>query len=443
VPFEDASKPEDFEEDGRSPHGASFGPEREVYEHDDRPITFHSYSPGGGYADNDQRTQTKLRRQARARAGRVARGTSTVTDVKAAGFMTLVGHPQSELDGRYLVVDVDHSFSGSGDRAYTNYFRCTPESAAYRPRLLTPRPRAPSVQTATVVGPPGEEIHTDVYGRIKVQFHWDRLGASDEHSSCWIRVMQPWAGSGWGFVFIPRIGMEVVVNFVNGDLDQPLVVGSVYNADNPPPYSLPGEKTKSTIKTNSSLGGGGFNELRFEDKAGSEEIYTHAQKDYNEVVEHDHNTLVHNDQTNTVDKNQTEVVHVDQSLTVDNNRTKTVRVDQTSTIGGNDTTTVVGNRTETVQGNETATLQSNRAVSVMMNDNLSVLALKGVEVGLSYAIGVGVDYVLETGSSITLKTGDSKITMKSDGTIKIEGVKIEIHGDEKVKTTAPIVERNT
>src|SRR5690606_10593288 len=142
-----------------------------------------------------------------------------------------------------------------------------------------------------VTGPAGEEIWVDEHGRIKVQFHWDRLGANDERSSCWIRVEQAWAGAGFGFWYVPRIGMEVVVQFVDGDPDRPLVTGCVYHGANATPYPLPNEKTKSTIKSNSSIGGGGFNEFRFEDKAGSEEICTHAQKDYNEVVENDHNTL--------------------------------------------------------------------------------------------------------------------------------------------------------
>ena len=190
-----------------------------------------------------------------------------------------------------------------------------------------------SIQTAVVTGPSGEEIHVDEHGRIRVQLHWDRQGSNDERSMCWVRVQQPWAGAGWGFWWVPRIGMEVVVQLVDGDLDRPLVTGCVYNAANPLPYSLPAEKTKSTMKSNSSLGGGGFNEFRFEDLAGSEEIYTHAQKDYNEVVENDHTTLVHHDQTNTVDNdqtqtiggNQTETVHGNQALTVDASRTVHVK----------------------------------------------------------------------------------------------------------------------
>src|SRR5690606_8571426 len=154
-------------------------------------------------------------------------------------------------------------------------------------------------------------------------------------SMCWVRVQQPWAGAGWGFWWVPRIDMEVVVHFVDGDPDRPLVTASVYDGANATPYSLPGEKTKSTIKSNSSLGGGGFNEFRFEDKAGSEEIFTQAQKDYNEVIENDHNTLVHHDQSNTVDVDQTQIVKVDQ--------TETVRANQEMTVDGNRTVHVKSN----------------------------------------------------------------------------------------------------
>jgi type VI secretion system secreted protein VgrG len=176
--------------------------------------------------------------------------------------------------------------------------------------------------------------------------------------------MQPWAGSGWGFVFIPRIGMEVLVDFVDGDPDRPLVIGSVFNGEHPLPYALPGEKTKSTIKTESSLGGGGFNELRFEDKKGSEEVFTHAQKDQNEVVENDHTTTVHhdqrirvdNDQSQEVGNNQTEHVFVDQDLTVDANRTITVHGNFTETIDGSETRTVSSGSTETIDAGETRTV---------------------------------------------------------------------------------------
>ena len=154
-----------------------------------------------------------------------------------------------------------------------------PNSVSFRPPRLARKPVIASTQTAVVVGKSGEEIWTDKYGRIKVQFFWDREGKADEKSSCWIRVAHGWAGKQWGSIYIPRIGQEVAVGFLEGDPDRPLIIGSVYNADQMPPYTLPDEQTKSTLKSDSSKGGGGFNEIRFEDKKGSEQIFIHGQKD--------------------------------------------------------------------------------------------------------------------------------------------------------------------
>ncbi len=397
-------------------NGALLPPEREVYQHDDRPLSFHSYD-GMAYSANDMDDQARLRREAQTFDSRVCEGQSTALDVTTGKTFTLVNHPRDELNDEYLVLSATHSFQGSGGD-YQNQFQCIPSNVPYRPKRVTPKPRLPSMQTATVVGPAGEEIHTDEHGRIKVQFHWDRLGANDDHSSCWIRVMQPWGGAGWGFFFIPRIGMEVVVNFVNGDPDQPLVIGTVYNADNPPPYPMPDEKTKSTLKTRSSLGGGGFNELRFEDKKNQEEIFIHAEKDFNEVVEHDHFTLVHHDQTNEVDNNHTELIHVDQALVVDQHRSKHIK--------GNERTTVNGTRTEQVDGDETITINADRATTIASNDSCNV----------------GAAHTLVVGNRITLKTGSSSITMKKDGTISIKGDKIKINGQSLIKLTSAQIEEN-
>ncbi len=388
VPIEGDSSTSDSGGGGDDrPNGARIDPEREIYQHDHYALTHHEYD-GETYGSNDVDDQVSLRRELQASEAFLASGRSTVFGMTVGAVFEMLGHPQSDLDGRYLVLSVTHRFDAQGVN-YENQFQCIPEGVPYRPKRTAPKPRVNSVQTATVVGPSGEEIHTDNHGRIKVQFHWDREGANDEHSSCWIRVMQPWAGAGWGFLFIPRIGMEVIVNFINGDPDLPMVMGSVYNGENPPPYTLPDEKTKSTIKTNSSLGGGGFNELRFEDKAGEEEIYTHAQKDYNEVVEHDHTTTVHHDQTNTVDndqtqeigQNQTEHVGASQTMTVDAARTVHVKghfketvdqgeertitqgIQETITSGGEDRT-ITGGMTETITGDVTQNITGNYSQTV-------------------------------------------------------------------------------
>jgi len=207
------------------------------------------------------------------------------------GFtFTLAEHERNSLNQDYLLVNVIHNGSqpqtleelaGEGGSSYSNQFVCIPASVTFRPGRNTPKPVVEGVQTAIVTGPPGEEVYTDKHGRVKVQFHWDREGQNNDKSSCWIRVSQAWAGAGWGAMFIPRIGHEVIVDFIEGDPDRPIITGRVYHGTNIPPYALPDDKTRSTIKSDSSVGGGGFNELRFEDKSGAEEVYLHAEKDWN------------------------------------------------------------------------------------------------------------------------------------------------------------------
>jgi type VI secretion system secreted protein VgrG len=194
----------------------------------------------------------------------------------------LEGHPVDGLDQMWAVVALEHEgrrdpdAAGGGEVAYLNRFRCVPGNVAYRPRRRE-RPLQQVLETARVVGPAGEEIYTDEFGRIKVQFHWDREGHNDEHSSCWLRVMQPWAGPHWGHQFIPRVGMEVVVMFVTGDADKPIVLGSVWNGERPEPYALPAQRTKSGIKTQSVGNPHGYNELSFDDRAGAERVHLRAE----------------------------------------------------------------------------------------------------------------------------------------------------------------------
>lgn len=253
----------------------------------------------GRYAATDVGEAAVARRLAALEAeAAVIEGVSPFRMLVAGGTFSLSDHPVSELNREYLVRAVRHE---AERRRYVNRFEASPKDDPWRPPLVTPRPRMPGPQTARVVGKSGEEIWTDKHGRIKVQFPWDRIGESDENSSCWLRVAQSWAGAGWGALHLPRIGSEVVVSFLDGDPDRPLVTGVVYNADNVPPYELPADQTKTTLKSNSSKDAEGFNELRFEDKAGSEEVYLHAQKDMNvEIVENRTVTLEKGDDKLTV-----------------------------------------------------------------------------------------------------------------------------------------------
>ncbi len=258
------------------------------------------YDYPGRYEDTETgRALSKVRlEELRARA-ETAAGSGFCRRLLPGYTFELAEHLNDAYNGEYLLVSVTHEgrqpevlagdASGSQHEreAYRNHFTCLRKEVPFRPERRTARPLIPGAQTAIVVGPAGEEIHTDEHGRIKVQFHWDREGKGDDRSSCWIRVSQAWAGPGWGALYLPRIGQEVVVEFLEGDPDRPLVTGSVYNGHQPPPLELPGEKTKSTLRSSSSPGGDGFNELRFEDAAGSEEVFFHAQKDFNIVVEND------------------------------------------------------------------------------------------------------------------------------------------------------------
>lgn len=216
--------------------------------------------------------------------------------IATGNLFKLINYLRSDQNREYMVLSTaiqvqnnDYASEGLANAIWD--YQCAyvvmPSNVAYRPPRLTLKPIVQGPQTAIVVGKKGEEIYTDKYGRIKVQFHWDRLGKKDEKSSCWVRVSQVWAGKNWGAMHIPRIGQEVVVDFIEGDPDRPLVVGRVYNADNMPPYTLPDNMTQSGIKSRSTKEGTptNFNEIRFEDKKDSEEIYIHAEKDFQRVVE--------------------------------------------------------------------------------------------------------------------------------------------------------------
>ena len=408
---------------------------------------------------------------------------------------TLAHHPRDVENREYLINRLHHRGSQPSRSAmneppsYVNEFIATPAEVPYRPERRTPRPTIKGVQTAIVTGPSGDEIYTDEHGRVKVQFHWDRQGHKDDKSSCWIRVSQLWAGGGWGAMWIPRIGHEVVVDFIEGDPDRPLIIGRVYHGANVPPYALPGEKTKSTIKSNSSLGGGGSNEFRFEDKKGSEEIYLHGQKDWNIKIEHDKNQLVGHDETKGVGNNESYEIGNDQSLTVDHDRTKQVMHDQNATIGNDnslrvsndnsvtvgshDSLSVGGNRSVKVAGGQTESIGGNSTLDVGANLSQSVGAKMSVHVSGDFAASVGAsstttvtenmtstvdetytltikkemnvsvaknqkvevqeERTLIVGKKITAQCGDAAITIEKNGNITVEGKKISVKGDGPIE----------
>jgi type VI secretion system secreted protein VgrG len=436
-------------------------------------------------------------------------GESTVLRFMAGQTFTLGDNAEDDLRDdlniEYLLTRVEHRGAEPGyadmaeAEAYSNRFWVIPSAVPFRPGQRTPKPRVHGAQTAVVVGPGGEEIHTDEHGRIKVQFHWDRLGKNDENSSCWVRVQQPWAGPGWGTLFIPRIGQEVVVEFLEGDPDRPLVSGAVYHAANVPPYALPGEKTKSTIKSDSSIGGGGFNELRFEDRKGSEEIFLHGQKDWVIVIENDKAQLIKHDEFSKVDHDRTREVGRHETVHVGGNRQKTVDGDEEVIVGGNETITVGKNHAEKIGGNEsievggsetlgvsgnrTASIGGNHVEAVVLNHNTAVGGMFAQEVLLDHTVvvgtnasmtvrknqtiqvnkdrtaqikekdteNVGKEKTIIVGDKITIQCGDSNVTIekngkitisgkdinvKADGPIKVEGKKLDVKSEGAVKVNA-------
>ena len=396
----------------------ALGKTRESYEHGwGRSLTIGDYDAGARrYQKQDGTRQQDVRLEAHVVHGRVGSGVGRVVGFRPGTTFELTGHPVVGIDGEYLLTRVQHRArqvtealgakpDASAAEAYYNTFECIPLDVPHRPKRKTEKPRIASLQTAVVTGRAGEEITTDEHARIKVLFPWDRVSAADETSSCWIRVQQKWAGSGWGFLWLPRIGMEVVVEFVDGDPDRPLVTGSVYDGEHGTPYALPDDKTKSTIKSNSSPGGGGSNELRFEDAAGSEQIYTHAQKDYVEVVENDHETTVHHDQTVQVDNDQTQTIHANQREDVSANQSMTVDGDRSVEVSGNYEETIDGTETRNVTGDVTETFSANEARKVGSNLDEEIGANEDRSIGASQTELVGGDHAVVIGGSSTEMIG--------------------------------------
>lgn len=372
-------------------------------------------------------------------------------------WFTLAGHDDATLNIDWVVTAVTHEASHD---SYRNRFEAIPKATPYRPARVTPKPRM-HTQTALVVGKSGEEIWTDQYGRIKLQFPWDRDGKNDESSSCWVRVVLPWSGKGFGMQFVPRIGQEVIVTFIDGDPDRPLVTGCVYNGDNALPYALPANQTQSGIKTNSSKGGGGFNELRFEDKKDAEEVFLQAQKDFkinvlNDTtasVGHDEILTVKNARTRTV-KEGDETVTLEKgkrsvtiqtgsdSLDVKDSRTVKVGADQKHSTGGNYEHKVTGDYSLTVDGNltikvsGTLTLQSGGSFAIKSGADLAAQASTSIsqKAGTSLSNQAGTELTNKAGTSLTndagvslTNKGGAEQTVDGGGMLTIKGGLVKVN----------------
>jgi len=391
-----------------------------------------------------------------------ALGAGNVKSLSVGSLFTLEKCPREDQNGKHLVVSANYDLEFSDYEAMPQRggadYRCSvvvmPSGVQFRPRRITPKPFVQGPQTAVVVGPKGEEIYTERYGRVKVVFHWDRYAKKDENSSCWIRVSQPWAGKGWGGMAIPRIGQEVIVDFLEGDPDQPIITGRVYNAELMPPYALPANKTQTGIKSRSSLGGNpdNFNEIRFEDLKGSEQLFIHAEKNQDIEVENDETHWVGHDRKKTIDHDEMTHVKHDRTETVDNNESITIGGNRTENVEKNETISITGNRTESVDKDESITISGNRTESVTKDEDVSVTGKRTVEIGKDdnltvsdkrvVAISkddnltVGKKLSVQAADQISLVTGSASIVMKKDGTITIKGKDITIEGSGKVNVKA-------
>ena len=356
-------------------------------------------------------------------------GQASARGLAAGCTFKLKSHPHQKHNREYLVTSVslhaDAGEFGSTASSAAEFFSCSftaiEKAQQFRPLRVTPKPIIQGPQTAIVVGPKGEEIHTDKYGRVKVQFHWDRYNKADENSSCWVRVSSASAGKKWGAVSLPRIGQEVIVDFLEGDPDRPIITGRVYNAEAMPPYDLPGKATISTLKSNSSKGGAGFNEIRFEDKKGEEQIFVHGEKNVDIRVKNDTYEWIGNDRHLVVTKNQVE--HVE------NNRSETVDADHMEKIGKDRHLKVVGKEAKEVGDSQSLTVKG---------DVIEVFKAKHSEQTTGDYYLKADNIVIEGMTNVTIKVGGSSIAIAADGiALKTDGlVKIEAGSTMELKAAA-------
>ena len=372
----------------------------------------------------------------------------------------------------FLILEARHKANNNyqgGKQArssYENSIRCIRNTIPWRPGrgFNSEEPQAYGMETALVVGPPGEEIYTDKYGRVRIQFHWDRDGKYDDKSSAWVRVATAWSGSNFGMTSIPRIGTEVIIQFLNGNPDRPLIMGMVPNADTMPPWDLPANKTQSGILSRSSPGGSydHANAIRFEDKKGQEQLWLHAEKDQLTEVENDEDKWVGNDRRKTVDRDETTEVKRDRTETVGRDETITVHNNRSERVDHNETISIGDNRSEDVGKDEKVSIGGSRHVTVGIiktetvalakmltiggayqttvgaGMNTTVALMQAEQVGLSKSVIVGKKTSFTAGEEFRIEVGESVFVMKKDGRIEITGKeiiiraskKIELHGDD-------------
>jgi type VI secretion system secreted protein VgrG len=402
-------------------------------------------------------------------------GEANASGIACGRLLSLTRHPRDDQNTQYLVtgttIRARQPVHESDDTPLS--FGCGFEAIAagqqFRPQRRTRRPQLAGPQTARVVGPAGEEIYTDKYGRVKLQFHWDRRGRGDEASSCWVSVAQPWAGANFGGVQVPRIGQEVIVGFLEGDPDRPIVIGRAYNGENLPPWDLPANATQSGVLTRSSRGGAyaNANAIRFEDKAGAEQLWLHAERnqdveverdethwvgnDRRKNVDHDETTTIGNHRTETVGANETitigadrrESVGANEGIAIGARRDEQVGADETVLIGANrahtiaahETLSVGGNRTATVSGSETASVALQRTHTVGVNETIGIGAAQEVVIGAAQLVAVGAMQDVTVGANQSTRVGANQSTeVKVNRSVDVGGSQSTTVG--KARTTS-------
>jgi type VI secretion system secreted protein VgrG len=380
----------------------------------------------GLYTTKDEGdTAAKVRMQEEEAAYMVVSGAGTCRGLMSGYSFELKNHYRSDQNTNYVATEVRH-FASAGqsyttaettkEETYSNNFTCIPASVTYRPPRVTPKPFVQGPQPALVVGKSGEEIWVDKYGRVIVQFYWDRLGQKNENSSCWIRTSQPWAGGNWGAMWIPRIGQEVLVSFLEGDPDRPVITGRVYNADQMPPYALPDYQTRSTFMSRSSKGGGAsnYNELRFEDLKGKEQIFMNAEKDMDLRVENDSREFIGANRHLIVTANQEEQVQADKHLHVQGSHFEKVEGNMSLQVTQNQMEAVTGNKSLAVTGNQSERVTGNVSLAVTGKQDVSNMAY-AVKSDTTIHLNAGMSAVIEAGVALTLKVGGSTIDFNPAG----------------------------
>lgn len=404
--------------------------------------------PGQYVTPEDAERYARLRIEALQADYQTAEGDSNVRELAPGFTFELEGHPREDQNRKYLVTHVerhavDTSYTEDKQPLYESEFTVIDAQQPFRLARITPKQLVHGPQTAMVVGPEGNELHTDEHGRVKVMFHWDRLSKGDQDSSCWVRVAQGLAGNKWGMFFLPRIGQEVVVEFLDGDPDRPLITGRVYNGKSPPPYTLPDYASMSTIKTNSTPDGGGFNEIRFEDKKGEEQIFVHGEKNVDVRIKNDAFEWIGNDRHLIVKKDQIEKVENNRNETVANDHIEEIGKDRHLKVKGKEAKAVLGSLSLTVAGDVIEVFKAKHSESVsgdyyLKADNIVIEATTNITIKVggthivieSGGIAIGSDAAveIEAGATMDLKAS-APINIKSDATAEIKSSATTVKGD--------------